>query len=227
MIDKKRSLYDYSVRTNYQCEEVYNNNKHIDILRISLYDGVIFDPTKIPKSVNKLMIYSNLNFNINDIPSNIKQLYFYKYNNLLEQLPISIEEISIEKEFNRCVDDLGNNFKIIDFGWDFNQPVDNLPNSLEKLCFGNNFNHPINNLPQKLKVLYIHNYNYNYSLIKKIPSSLIFIEFGTNNNNDYYDIFENIIINKKYVHYLENNKGMDHGYASGSNYLNKYFFISE
>jgi hypothetical protein len=179
---RKRNINKRVVRSENELENI-NFINDIDELSISKpFDK--FDLSLIPKSVSSIIFHYSYVNNPSEIPEFISKLKFYIYKNYLEELPNNIKEVEICQGFNMPVDKLGNNFEIIDFGLCFNQPIDNLPSSIEKIVLAQSFTHSINNLPEKLKVLYLHNPNYDYSTIKNLPKNLILLQIGLKFSED-------------------------------------------
>lgn len=176
---RKLDINKVIVRYNSDLDNLTNFNEPIyEIIFSKPYGKYNLD--MIPNEVKKLSFNYKYENKPSDIPNFIKEVYFHDYTYLLEDLPTSIETITINTGFNNVVDNLGNNFKIIDFGSKFNQLIDDLPTSLEKITLGINFTHSINNLNDNIKALYLHNNVYDYSKISKLPKSLIFFQIGTN-----------------------------------------------
>lgn len=87
-----------------------------------------------------------------------------------------LEEIIFGEKFNQCVDNLPISLKRITFGNDFNFPVDNLPNKLIYIKFGHNFNHIIDELPSSLEhIIFGHEFNQS---IDNLPCLITCIQLG-------------------------------------------------
>lgn len=174
-----------SVYNIYQLNELKNKSIQFDKVEISICCFHPIDLEKIPKSI------STLKFNYNyvnlpcDIPINIKSVYFYEFSGLIEELPNNIEHIKIHHGFNHPVDKIHNNLKSIEFGINFNHLVDNLPTSLEKIVFSTGFSQSINNLPSEIKIIHIHNTNYDLTTIKTLPKSIVFLQLGLDLNSEF------------------------------------------
>lgn len=174
---RNNSYIKTSIYNNSQLENL--KNKIIDHIDICI-PSVKINMKNIPKSVTSLNFhYTYINLPV-EIPRSIKNIYFSEYYQLIEDLPNNIENIQINKGFNKPVDKLFNNIKYIDFGNNFNQQINDLPSSLEKIVLGKSFLHQINNLPLNVKFIYIHNSEYNYLSIKILPISIIFLQIETN-----------------------------------------------
>lgn len=177
----RESIYGSS-QLNLFYKNYFNFNGYIS-LDISI-SGVPIDLNKIPKSVFEIKFNYNFENLPYEIPLHIRSIYFYEYYELLEDLPLTLEKIIINKGFNHPVNKLSNNLKYIDFGMDFNQEVNDLPTSLEKIIFGLNFTHQINNLPSNVKFIKISNPKYDLSTILKLPESIISLELAIDEINE-------------------------------------------
>jgi hypothetical protein len=221
---KIKESFKVIIRNN---EKLKNLNKIYDKkiteLEISI-PGKHIEMELIPNSIESLKFYYDYENLPCEIPPSIKSVYFYEYYHLIEDLPITIENIEIYKGFNHPVDKLNNNIKYISFGWNFNQPIDNLPTSLEKIILGPSFTHSINNLPSNVKFIHINNPDYDYLSILKLPKSILLLQLAT--NEDFDLIFSSYIEdNFKYVCCLEKNLSISNSYNySNALYFKNYYF---
>lgn len=213
---QKNNINRINIRSDYELTKLKNSELVYEISFSIPYGKINLSGITIP--IQKFIFhykYGNLPL---EIPKFVKELHFYDFDYKLEDLPTNIEHVIIYKGFNHPVDNLGNNFKTIGFGANFSQPIDNLPSSLEKIILGINFIHPINNLPDGLKILLLHSNKYDFSLISKLPSSLVFLQIGTN------DDIELNLPESKYTCYLEKNNGLEKGYGCNLQYLKNIYF---
>lgn len=212
------------IRNNYELKNILTNCiEQPTIIEILISGGGMTELNNIPNTIHTIKF--NYKF-INppcEIPSNIKTVIFYEYSNLLEELPHTIENIEIYKSFNHPVDKLHNNLKSLSLGWHFDQYIDNLPSSLEKIVLGSNFTHSINNLPSNVKFIYIANPNYDYGSIKKLPKSLILLQFGMNNDTD-IDFGFDLNSNSKFIIQFEKNYGINGFTYSNTQYFKNFYF---
>ncbi len=90
-----------------------------------------------------------------DFPDWIKNLKIASYHHPLNNLPSSLEKLSIEKFYNHPLDKLPKNLKnlTLEHNTYFDKPLDNLPINLKELEIYCSYTQPINNLPQNLKNL--------------------------------------------------------------------------
>ena len=184
-----------------------------------------YDLTKIPNTVVKLDFRYKFENNLEEIPEFVRELVFYDFNLPLENIPSNINCVIIEKGFNLPVDNLGNNFIELDFGANFNQPIDNLPSSLIKITLGANFMQSINNLPNNIKFIHLHNPYYDYTTIKKLPLSILFLQLGTQNVDITLDLDKIITERKNFHSTKEKNFGISNGHAFKCDYFNNFYFF--
>ena len=203
-----------------QLKNLLNNYEKVSEIEISIPNTHI-DMNFIPKTVSALKFNYVFKNSPSEIPPNIKSVYFYEYPYLVEELPNTIKQIEIYKGFNSSPDKLNDSVTFINFGLDFNQPIDNLPMSLEKIILGIKFIHSINNLPSNIKFIHIYNPLYDYQTIKKLPTSLILLQLGTNNDID-LELTHHIINNLNYISQLEKNQ--DSEFFGKIKYLKNYYF---
>ncbi|KAN0035757.1 hypothetical protein ACTA71_005048 [Dictyostelium dimigraforme] len=122
-----------------------------------------FSSESLPCSIKTIKFGDSFNQEIKcgDIPSSITDLSFgYSFNNSLNNLPISIEHLSILHCFNRRIE-LGNCLSLTELKFDkynkFNQVIEpgDLPISLKRLTLGDSFNQKliIGSLPPQLEYL--------------------------------------------------------------------------
>lgn len=213
---RKLDINKVIIRYNSELDNLSNFNEPIHEIIFSKPYGK-YNLDMIPNEVKKLSFNYKYENKPSDIPNFIKDVYFYDYTHLLEDLPTSIETIIINNGFNNTVDNLGNNFKIIDFGLNFNQLIDDLPTSLEKITLGVNFTHSINNLDDNIKSLYLHNHEYNYSTISKLPKSLIFFQIATNTDIE-LELYPDY--NVKQFGFLENSYRVNFHYYKNFHFYN-------
>ncbi len=119
------------------------------------------------------------NQTINLKKSYIKKITFVKdslFNQLVDNLPESLEYLELGDNFNQPVDSLPKTLVKLIIGNVFNQPVDNLPNTLKHLELGDTFNYPVDNLPSGLEYL---NIGYEFTnLINNLPEKLLNLRIG-------------------------------------------------
>lgn len=214
---RKRNINKINIRTESDLKKFKNNIEPIYEISFSIPYGSI-DLSEITIPVYKFVFHYKYENNPFDIPNFVKYIEFYDFDYKLEELPTNIEHVIINKGFNYPVDNLGNNFKTIGFGSNFSYPIDNLPNSLEKVILGINFTHPLNNLPDGLKILILHNPKYDYSIISRLPSSLVLLQIGTDQD------IELNLSELNFTSSLETNCGIEKGYAWPSQYLKNFYF---
>lgn len=140
---------------------------------------------------------SNSQFNkkVNNIfPEQITSLILgWSFNQSVDNLPLSLKEITFGHEFNNLVDNLPFNLEIIIFGHKFNSPINNLPNSIKSLFLGNMFNQPIDDLPNTLERLHLGNSFDNQ--INNLPIGLLELTSTSThlrNRRDIYCVPENL-----------------------------------
>ena len=117
----------------------------------------------LSNSLNKLtsLQYLALGYNFNqplELPSNIKHLVLYCDNqNLINNIPNSIEELEFNGVFTLPLENLPNSIKKISFGnlSQYNCSLNNLPRSLEQLTLSTNYKIKLKNIPQNCKIIYL------------------------------------------------------------------------
>lgn len=102
----------------------------------------------------------------------INNLYYSIFNQNIDDLPNTLEKLSLSDCFNLPVDHLPSSLLYLKFGYRFNQEVNFLPSSLTHLIFGWKFNQQINNLPISLVYLSV-GYKFNQcNCLNKIPPNI-------------------------------------------------------
>ncbi len=91
----------------------------------------------------------------------------YKILCICISLEFLFDAYTFGKEFNQTVENLPNSIQNIVFAYMFNQSIDNLPNSIQSITFGCSFNFPIKKIPPKLSTLNINKNNQNIKTISK------------------------------------------------------------
>ena len=236
---KKNTVKKHTIRSDWELDlffteiKLLNTNvnfgfnvelKHINSLSMVKPYGT-YDLSKIPETIIELDFRYEFSNCPKEIPVFIKKLVFYKFHFPLENIPTNVNCVTIENGFNLSVDNLGNNFIELDFGNSFNQPIDNLPSSLEKITLGTYFTHSINNLPDNIKFIHLHNPKYDHTKIHKLPKSILFLQFGTENVDIELNLDNLTTERKKYYFTKENNSGISSGKAFKCDYFNNFYFF--
>ena len=117
---------------------------------------------------------------------------FSEFNQSVDNLPITLQNLTFGHKFNQSVDNLPHNLTKLTFGNRFNCTVDNLPHTLLDLTFVCCFNQHIDNLPQNLTNLNLGWY-FNKS-VDNLPHGILNLTFGFNFNQP-VDNLPNRIIN--------------------------------
>ncbi len=116
----------------------------------------------------------------------VKKIYFpCSFNKNIDFLPCTCKVLifSPDSKFNNPINDLPISREILSTGGSFNHTINNLPKNLIHLMLGHKFNTPINILPPNLRTLiFDETYAYNHEL-NCLPDSLEFISLPVNFNN--------------------------------------------
>ena len=155
---ENETLYYYKYENLYKW--IYNrplDKKFLEILEAENAVAIEFKPS--------------FDYDISCLPNCIKKIIFpinSDFNQPLENLPPTLEEIELYDRFNQPLDFLPYSLKRLIINSEFNHPLDNLPDTLEYLEIRGEFNHPLTNLPSKLKMLVIKDvYDYDDDELKK------------------------------------------------------------
>jgi len=118
--------------------------------------------------VNNIIIF-NWDFNeiLDNKIIQVIKLYDTVYFNNYDNIEICIktenkydEYICKRSKFNQPINNLPISITHLTLGWFFNQPINNLPNSITNLTLNHNFNQPINDLPNSITHLILgHDFN--------------------------------------------------------------------
>lgn len=156
-------------------------------------------------------------FEFDDNP--VKKIYFpYLFNKNIDLLPQTLRVLIFPTNsiFNKPINDLPISLEILSVGNSFNQSINNLPNKLLHIMLGSKFNHPVNKLPPYLKTLIFNKLTTFEHELNCLPDSLEFISLPLNydsNNfslpNDCKYIYFNTTINKSKNLYLELRKKLE------------------
>lgn len=113
----------------------------------------------------------NFNQSVNKLPSSVENIIFGRcFNNNVDYLPEKLSSIKFGDFFNKSIDNLPINIKIIFFGSHFCQKIDNLPIGIEILKINNNILKNVNYLPNSVKILiFVNIYESN---ISNLPISI-------------------------------------------------------
>ena len=174
-----------------------------DLVKISTCNymeyNLYFIIKNIPMNIKKIAFYSNFNIDIQPyLHEEITWIQFgSKFNQMVDNLPTQLLNLSFGKSFNQMVNNLPLGLKIITFGENFNQNIDMLPEFVEIIVLCGNFNLPIcnlpcglrclrlqgkkfsqsiNSLPDSIQILQLHSL-YNFDLINKLPIKLQVVKF--------------------------------------------------
>ena len=147
------------------------------------------------KNNNTILIKFNFNDDINMLNfNNIISLVFINFKEIKHYIENEYHQCSISNKlisyFNQSVDNLPQSLQNLTFGYYFNQSVDNLPNSLIKIEFYNFgiFNKELNCLSNLLTVIKLPKLY--YQEIKQIPSNLK--EIICSSSYKYINLYSNI-----------------------------------
>lgn len=157
---------------------VFMNNKNFFDINTSI-DKIKFYTRDCKK------VHSQFNNCVDNLPISLEEIYFgYSFNKPVDNLPKNLIRIFFDNDFNQLVDKLPDKLKEIHFGWHFNQCIDNLPNNLEKIYFEGFFHSSIDNIPDNVVSLSF--FCYRTQKINKLPKNLQYLHFsyGSKFNND-------------------------------------------
>ena len=120
-------------------------------------------------------------YTFNQLPSSLLELIMPRdYNLGIDNLPRNLKTLQTGQYFNQRIDSLPQSLNELVLGDEFNQPIDNPPLMLTNLTIGNRFNRPIDNLPLTLTNLIIGNcFN---KRIDNIPLTLTHLTLGDSFN---------------------------------------------
>lgn len=113
-------------------------------------------PIKLQKHTNikfwkyTYLYWSSSSIIIDDIPKNIICIQYKGILNIVNYLPLNLQNLSLGGYFNHPVDNLPPMLKVLKFGYKFNHPVNNLPCGLEEIWFGHQFNQQLDYLPESI-----------------------------------------------------------------------------
>jgi hypothetical protein len=128
--------------------------------------------------------FSKFNQPVDNLPISLTHLTFGMYfNQPVDNLPKNLTYLKFGHSFNQPVDNLPENLTYLEFWYDFNQPVDNLPKKITHLIFGGSFNQPVNNLPDSIHILELYCYNNNNFIIPKNVKELYIYNYNSLINN--------------------------------------------
>ena len=153
---KTNNKYDKKYHSNYKCSK-FNKPLSNSLNQLTQLQQLTFDRDfnqPLYNSLNKLTELQQLTFGWNfnqsiEIPLNIKILKL-NCNNiyLIENLPNSIEELYLLKDFDLELNNLPSSIKLISFDKNnnYDKDLNNLPSSLEKIILPKKYNNKIYNI---------------------------------------------------------------------------------
>ncbi len=136
-----------------------NLPKNLNLLYLIFDNDFSHTLNNLPTNITKLKIYTPNALDYNYLPSNVKKLDISiqtdkNYDkNLIDNLPNSIEELSIDGNFS--LDNLPNSIKSLSLSSKYKQHFNFLPNSIEVLYLGYLCDFNLENLPISIKKICI------------------------------------------------------------------------
>lgn len=182
-------------------DNVFNNfTKNLNIIKYDTKDLIVFITNNSNyKKIDNLPKLGKLNINvvpnlyIDNLPNSLNYLSIQCYfNRQINNLPLNLYKIYLNCEFNNNVNKLPKSLLKLDIdNCNFNKSIDNLPNNLKILKLNSKCNINLDFLPESLQILKIQNYS---KKINDLPSSIKEIWILKENSD---------LINKMYQHKIK------------------------
>lgn len=197
------------------------------IIYLKICSNVSVD--NLPESIKYLKLGANSdyaieNFNrpIDNLPRSIKKLELgYKFNQLINNLPIYLEDLTLGNNFDQPIDNLPSTLQKLKLGTNFNQRINNLPTNLRILILGKKFNQSIDNLNPNLKVLRLDcDFNQRINSLPNSLESITFSNYYTNQLDNLPEKLKNIQINIHNYRNLANDQLVTIYYKTGLKKVN-------